>query len=74
MIHDPDRSLSEIIGDLFRQLATLFRSEGQLARTEVAEKLQTLGGALGLVAAGLAVLLPATVILEAGVMALIQVG
>jgi hypothetical protein len=75
MMHDPTRALSDIIGDLLRQLTSLFRSEGQLARTEVSEKLQNLRGALGLVAAGFVVLLPATIILlEAGVAVLIQFG
>jgi len=75
MMHDSTRALSDIIGDLLRELTSLFRSEGQLARTEVSEKLQNLGSALGLVAAGFVILLPATIILlEAGVAALIQVG
>ena len=75
MMHDPTRALSDIIGDLLRQLTSLFRSEGQLARTEVSEKLQSLGGALALVAAGFVVLLPATIILlEAGAAALVQAG
>jgi putative superfamily III holin-X len=75
MMHDPTRALSDIIGDLLRQLTSLFRSEGQLARTEVSEKLQNLGGALALVATGLVVLLPGTIILlEAAVAGLIQAG
>jgi len=75
MMHDPTRALSDIIGDLLRQLTSLFRSEGQLARTEVSEKLRTLGGALTLVATGLVVLLPGTIILlEAAVAGLIQAG
>jgi hypothetical protein len=65
------RSVPEIIGDLFSQLATLLRKETQLARAEMSENMLSIGRGLGLIVGGAAFLIPALVILlEAGVAAL----
>lgn len=64
-----DRSLMTLISDLSQQVTTLLRTEGQLLRTELAEKaekagagaIEVLGGAICLLAA-LLVLLQAVVI------------
>jgi len=65
------RSVPEIIGDLFSQLTTLLRKETQLARAEMSENMASLGRALGLMIGGAAILIPALVILlQAGVAAL----
>lgn len=69
------RSVPEIIGDLFAQLTTLLRNEAQLARTEVSDNVASVGRGLGLMVGGAVLLIPALVILlEAGVAALIERG
>ena len=57
------RSVPEIIGDLFSQLSLLLRKEAQLARAEVSENMSTLARGLGLVVGGAVLLIPALVIL-----------
>jgi len=65
------RSVPEIIGDLFSQLTTLVRKEAQLARSEVSENMTSLARGLGLIVGGAVLLIPALVILlQAGVAAL----
>ena len=65
------RSIPEIIGDLFSQLTTLLRMETQLARAEMSENMTGLARGLGLVIGGAVLLIPALVILlQAGVAAL----
>lgn len=65
------RSVPEIIGDLFSQLTTLLRKEAQLARAEVSENMASLARGLGLMVGGAVLLSPALVILlQAGVAAL----
>ena len=65
-----DRSLGELFGDLSRQLSTLIRQEIDLARTEMTGRLTAVGrdagvmaAGIGLVYAGLLVLLAAVVLL-----------
>ena len=70
-IPGPQRSVPDIISNLFVQLTTLFRKEAQLARTEMSENMASVGRGLGLVMGGAVLLIPALVILlQAGVMAL----
>jgi VIT1/CCC1 family predicted Fe2+/Mn2+ transporter len=65
-----DRSLGELFGDLSRQLSTLIRQEIDLARTEVTGRVSAVGrdaavlaAGVGLLYAGLLVLLAAAVLL-----------
>lgn len=65
-----DRSLGELFGDLSRQLSTLIRQEIDLARTEMTGRLSAVGrdaavmsAGVGLLYAGLLVLLAAAVLL-----------
>jgi|SRR6185295_12904440 len=74
-MHTPERSIGDIVANLFHQTTTLIRNEGQLARAELSEKLEKLIGAAIIVGAGAMLLLPALVILlEAAVAGLIQGG
>jgi hypothetical protein len=69
------RSMPEIIGDLFAQLTILLRKEAQLARAEVSENMTGLAGGLGVMVAGAVLLIPALVILlQAAVAALTDSG
>jgi Putative Actinobacterial Holin-X, holin superfamily III len=68
----PNRSIAEIFTDLMTQLTMLLRKEGQLARTEMSEKITQVGVGVGLIVGGSVLLTPALVILlQAGVSALI---
>lgn len=68
----PNRSIAEIFTDLMTQLTMLLRKEGQLARTEMSEKITQVAVGLGLIVGGSVLLTPALVILlQAGVSALI---
>src|SRR4026208_417249 len=61
------RSIPDILLNLVRQLSGLIKSEGQLARAEISEKIDKLAGAGIMIGAGAVLLLPALVILlEAG--------
>ena len=68
----PNRSIPEIFTDVVNQFTTLLRKEGQLARTEMSEKITQVAAGLGLIVGGSVLLTPALVILlQAGVSALI---
>jgi uncharacterized membrane protein YqjE len=72
-IRNYQRSVPEIVGDLFSQMTTLLRKEAQLARAEVSENMAGLARGLGLIIGGAVLLIPALVILlQAGVAALID--
>ncbi|WP_407168695.1 phage holin family protein [Bradyrhizobium sp. ORS 111] len=65
------RSVPEIIGDLFSQLTMLLRKEAQLARAEVSENMASLARGLVLIVGRAVLLIPALVILlQAAVAAL----
>jgi len=67
-IPGPQRSLPDMISDLFLQVSTLFRKEAQLARTEMSENMANIGRGLGLIMGGAVLLIPSLVILlQAGV-------
>ena len=69
------RSIPDILLNLVRQLSGLIKSEGQLARAEISEKIDKLIGAAIMIGAGAVVLLPALVILlQAAVFALSDAG
>jgi hypothetical protein len=66
------RSIPEIFTDVVNQFTTLLRKEGELARTEMSEKITQVAVGLGLIVGGSVLLTPALVILlQAGVSTLI---
>ena len=66
------RSMPEIFTDVINQFTTLLMKEGELARTEMSEKVTQVAVGLGLIVGGSVLLTPALVILlQAGVSALI---
>jgi putative superfamily III holin-X len=66
------RSIPEIFTDVINQFTTLLMKEGELARTEMSEKITRVAVGLGLIVGGSVLLTPALVILlQAGVSALI---
>jgi hypothetical protein len=70
-----NRSIPQIVTDLFDQFTTLLGREALLARTELSEKIGAAGAALGLIVAGAVLLIPALVILlEAAVAAINDAG
>jgi Putative Actinobacterial Holin-X, holin superfamily III len=75
MLYDRERPISSLVTDLIGELATLVRKEGQLARTEIAEKLAGVLAGLAMVLAGAILLIPALVILlQAGIAGLVETG
>lgn len=69
------RSIPELFTDVIAQLATLLRTEGELARTELSEKVSQIAISLGLVVTGAVLVVPGLVILlQAAVAALAQSG
>ena len=46
------RMISNLLGDALSQFAKLFQNEVDLAKAELGEKVQQIGGAVGLFAAG----------------------
>ena len=70
-----NRSIADILSDLFNQFTTLVRREGQLARTEIEEKVGQVAAGLVLMLVGAVLLIPALVVLlEAAVAALERSG
>src|SRR5438067_5655538 len=66
------RSMPEIFTDVINQFTTLLMKEGELARTEMSEKVTQVAVGLGLIVGGSVLLTPALVILlQASVSALI---
>lgn len=57
------RSVPTILTDLLAQFTSLLRKEGELARTEVSEKIGKLGNALMLAVIGAVLVMPALVVL-----------
>ncbi len=58
-----NRPITDIFGDLMRQASLLVRKEGQLARTEISEKIGEATTGIVLLVAGGVVIIPALVIL-----------
>lgn len=58
-----NRPVTELFGDLARQLSSLFRTEIQLARAEMSERLGAAGGAVAMLAAGAVMALAALIVL-----------
>ena len=55
------RTISNLLGDALSQFAKLFQNEVDLAKAELGEKVQQLGGAMGFFAAGAVLIIPAVV-------------
>jgi hypothetical protein len=55
------RAISHLFGDALSQFSKLFQNEVDLAKAEVGEKVQQIGGAVGLIAAGAVLVIPAIV-------------
>jgi Putative Actinobacterial Holin-X, holin superfamily III len=69
------RTVPELLTSVVSQLADLMRTEGQLARAEMSEKMTLAATGLGLIVGGAILLMPALVVLlEAAVAALVESG
>jgi hypothetical protein len=69
------RVISGLLGDALSQFAKLFQNEVDLAKAELGEKMQQVGGAMGFIAAGAILVMPALVMaLFALSAALIEAG
>jgi ABC-type uncharacterized transport system permease subunit len=69
------RDISGLLGDALSQFAKLFQNEVDLAKAELGEKVQQVGGAIGFIAAGGLLVIPALVMaLFALSAALIEAG
>jgi hypothetical protein len=55
------RSISTLLGDAFSQFAKLFQNEIDLAKAELGDKVQKVGGALGFLVGGAILVIPAIV-------------
>src|SRR6186997_249790 len=55
------RTISTLLGDALSQFSKLFQNEVDLAKAEVGEKVQQIGSAVGLLAAGAVLVIPAIV-------------
>ena len=55
------RTISTLLGDALSQFVKLFQNEVDLAKAELGEKVQQLGGAMGFFAAGAVLIIPAVV-------------
>jgi hypothetical protein len=70
-----NRPIPEILTDLIAQLTALVRKEGQLARSEISEKVGRALSGMALILVGAILLIPAVVILlQAGIVALMESG
>lgn len=58
---DDLRAISTLLGDALSQFAKLFQNEVDLAKAEVGEKAQQVGGAIGFFGAGAILVIPALV-------------
>jgi uncharacterized integral membrane protein len=55
------QAISHLVGDSLSQFAKLFQNEVDLAKAELGEKAQQIGSAVGLLAAGAVLIIPAIV-------------
>src|SRR6478735_3011963 len=55
------RTISTLLGEALSQFAKLFQNEVDLAKAELGEKAQQVGGAMGFIAAGAILVIPALV-------------
>lgn len=57
------RTVTDLFGDLSRQVSALFRNEVRLARAELSERMGAAGGAVAMLAAGAVLALAALIVL-----------
>jgi hypothetical protein len=69
-----NQSIPAIVTDLISQFTLLLRKEGELARTEVSEKLTQMAVGLGLLVAGAVLMMPALVVLLFAAVAALDEG
>jgi membrane protein implicated in regulation of membrane protease activity len=69
-----NQSVPSIVTDLLGQFAVLLRKEGELARTEMSEKMTQMAVALGLLVAGAVLVMPALVVLLFAAVAALDQG
>jgi len=69
---DTNRPITDIFRDLLTQLTSLVRTEGELARAEMSEKIDQAARGLALMVGGAVLLIPALVILLAAAVAAIM--
>jgi hypothetical protein len=62
-----NRSIPELISDAFSQLAKLVGNEFDLAKAEISDKAAQVGRAMGLIGAGVAIFIPALVVILIGI-------
>jgi len=62
-----NRSIPELISDAFSQLAKLVGNEFDLAKAEISDKAAQVGRAMGLIGAGVAIFIPALVVILMGI-------
>lgn len=62
-----ERPIAQLLGDAFSELVKLIHNEIDLARAELRAKVDTLGAATKLIAAGASLLIPAWVLILLGV-------
>ena len=75
MAYSNIRPIPEIFTDLIGQVMALMRKEGQLARAEISEKATRALTGMALIVLGAVLLIPAlTILLQAGIMGLIEAG
>ena len=58
------RAISTLLGDALSQFAKLFQNEIDLAKAELGEKVQKVGGALGFIVGGAVLVIPALVMAQ----------
>jgi uncharacterized membrane protein YqjE len=69
---DTNRPITDIFRDLLSQLTSLVRTEGELARAEMNEKIEQTARGLALMVGGAVLLIPALVVLLAAAVAAIM--
>jgi uncharacterized membrane protein YqjE len=75
MTHSTIRPIPEIFTDLIAQVTGLVRTEGQLARAEVAEKATRALSGMAMILLGMVLLIPALVVLlQAAIAGLVENG
>ena len=75
MTYGNTRSFPDIFTDLFAQVTSLVRKEGQLARAEISEKATRALTGMAMILLGAVLLIPAlTILLQAGILGLVQNG
>jgi Putative Actinobacterial Holin-X, holin superfamily III len=72
MDHRRERSIPEVLTNLLGQYVTLFRTESQLARAEISDKVSQVGTGLALIVGGSVLVTPGLVVLLGAAVAALQ--